>query len=52
METLETARLSLKIDKLNDILEYLTSIINRILILIASMNKRLNEIMIKLLEKE
>jgi len=52
METLKTARLSLKIDKLNDILEYLTSIINRILILIASMNKRLNEIMIKLLEKE
>ena len=52
METLETARLSLKIDKLNDILEYLTSIINRILILIASMNKRLNDIMIKLLEKE
>ena len=52
MDKLEDARLSLKIDKLNDILEYLTSIINRILILIASMNKRLNDIMIKLLEKE
>ena len=51
MDNSETARLSLKIDKLNDILEYLTSIINRILILIASMNKRLNDIMIKLLEK-
>lgn len=50
METLENARLSLKIDKLNDILEYLTSIINRILILIASMNKRLNDILMKLLE--
>ena len=50
MDNLENARLSLKIDKMNDILEYLTSIINRILILIASINKRLNDIMIKLLE--
>ena len=51
MDNSETARLSLKIDKMNDILEYLTSIMNRILNLIASMNKRLNDIMIKLLEK-
>ena len=50
MEELKTARFDLKLDKMNDILEYMTSIMNRIMMLLASINRRISHMLEQILE--